>query len=138
MESPYIHGWNLPLLTHLFPMHPFSSHLKTNNRFSDVFRESRKCALETNGLIFTVFSRNQQKEFASFNISISVVVTETINFFRMICKKVSLYVTLVFFTHIHWYYNYVLDFNDMKVLRHFYFLFLYCTTLKFLRDLRFI
>ena len=39
-------------ITHLFPMHPFSTPWKPQKtvRFSDVFREQRKRALETNGL----------------------------------------------------------------------------------------
>ena len=41
-----------PLQTHLLPMHPFSTpwNFQKTLRFSDVFRESRKGALETNGL----------------------------------------------------------------------------------------
>ena len=41
------------MLTHLFPMHPFSTSWKhqKNLRFSDVFRGKRKGALGTNGLI---------------------------------------------------------------------------------------
>ena len=43
---------NLSKLTHLFPIHPFSTswkHQKTSG-FSDVFRGWRKAALETSGL----------------------------------------------------------------------------------------
>ena len=51
-KGPYI-TISLPnSLTHLFPMHPFSTawkHQKTL-RFSDVFRGQRKSALGTNGL----------------------------------------------------------------------------------------
>ena len=42
----------LTYLTHLFPMHPFSTPSKDekNRRFSDDFRGRRKGALKTNGL----------------------------------------------------------------------------------------
>ena len=45
------YGCQMRNLTHLFPMHPFCTPWKYQNfRFSDVLREQRKGALETNGL----------------------------------------------------------------------------------------
>ena len=45
------HSYRGLVLTHLFPMRPFSTRWKQKTvRFSDVFREQRKGALGTNGL----------------------------------------------------------------------------------------
>ena len=54
------------VLTHSFPMHPFSIPWKHQRiaRFSDVFREYRKGALETNRLIVSEPCQNSSKRFS--------------------------------------------------------------------------
>ena len=50
------------ILTHSFPMHPFSTPKKHQKiiRFSDVFGEQRKGALETNGLAYIRHDKQKQ------------------------------------------------------------------------------